>query len=428
MMQFFHWYLPADGSLWRQVAAQAGELAAGGDQRPVASARDARASAGPSTSATASTTSTTSASSTRRAPSAPSTARAPSTSRRSQAVQGAGLQVYADTVFNHRMGADATELVRATPFPSDDRLRPKGAPRDIRAYTSFRFPGRRGKHSRFEWNASHFDAVDFDDLRPDERNTVYLFDGKSFDDQVALENGNYAYLMGADVDFQNPAVQEELIAWGKWFLDTTGVDGFRLDAVKHISAWFFPRWIEELERHAGRDLFFVGEYWSPDVFGSRTLCRRHGRTHERLRRRAALPLRGGGPAREPLRHATALRQHSRPHPQPRRRHLRRQPRQPADAGPGVDRRPLVQAPRLRDHPPAAGGLPLHLLPRLLRSDLRGPGEATRSRCPLTASSSTASSTPGVTTPGARRSTTSTTGTGSDGCAWATPSTPRPWPS
>ena len=39
----------------------------------------------------------------------------------------------------------------------------------------------------------------------------------------------------------------------------------RLDALKHISAWFFPLWLDELERYAGRDLFIVGEYWAPDV-------------------------------------------------------------------------------------------------------------------------------------------------------------------
>jgi alpha-amylase len=43
------------------------------------------------------------------------------------------------------------------------------------------------------------------------------------------------------------------------------VDGFRLDAIKHISSWFFPIWLDELERHAKKDLFVVGEYWTPDL-------------------------------------------------------------------------------------------------------------------------------------------------------------------
>ena len=86
-----------------------------------------------------------------------------------KSLQKAGLQVYADAVLNHRMGGDATEPVRATPFPQDDRLRPKGEPREIEAYTRFAFPGRKGKHSKFEWSARHFDAVDYDHRNPGEK-------------------------------------------------------------------------------------------------------------------------------------------------------------------------------------------------------------------------------------------------------------------
>ncbi|MFN9173367.1 MAG: alpha-amylase family glycosyl hydrolase [Synechocystis sp.] len=46
--------------------------------------------------------------------------------------------------------------------------------------------------------------------------------------------------MGCDLDFQNPEVQQEVINWGKWILTTTGVNDFRLDAIKHIAAWFSP--------------------------------------------------------------------------------------------------------------------------------------------------------------------------------------------
>jgi alpha-amylase len=180
-------------------------------------------------------------------------------------LQAAGLHVYADAVLNHRMGADAAETVKATPFSQNDRLRPIAEPREIRAYTHFVFPGRRRRHSVFEWHWRHFDAVDHDAVHPDERGLLYLLDGKRFDDEVALERGNFSYLMGCDLDFQDKEVQREVTAWGKWYLDTTGVDGFRLDAVKHISAWFFPAWIDEMERHAEKDLFVVGEYWTGDA-------------------------------------------------------------------------------------------------------------------------------------------------------------------
>lgn len=34
--------------------------------------------------------------------------------------------------------------------------------------------------------------------------------------------------MGADIDFTNEEVVKECTNWGKWYLETTKVDGFRL--------------------------------------------------------------------------------------------------------------------------------------------------------------------------------------------------------
>ena len=71
--------------------------------------------------------------------------------------------------------------------------------------------------------------------------------------------------MGADLDFKNPEVIEECLNWGKWYLDITKADGFRLDAVKHIDAGFYREWIKTLRNETKDELFAVGEYWSGDV-------------------------------------------------------------------------------------------------------------------------------------------------------------------
>jgi alpha-amylase len=63
----------------------------------------------------------------------------------------------------------------------------------------------------------------------------------------------------------HPEVSGELKHWGEWYLDTTGVDGFRFDAVKHVSADFFREWLDHVTQYAQRDIFAVGEYWSYDV-------------------------------------------------------------------------------------------------------------------------------------------------------------------
>ena len=173
--------------------------------------------------------------------------------------------MYADIVWNHRLGGDGSEVIRATPHSTHDRSRPSGPTREVEVWTRFDFAGRGGTYDDRTLDHRHFDAVDFDERRPDEWDTIYLFEGKSFDDHVADEFGNYAYLMGCDVDQSNPEVQAMTIDWGAWYLDTTGVDGLRLDAVKHIPAWVLPIYLDALRAHSGREIPVVAEYWSADL-------------------------------------------------------------------------------------------------------------------------------------------------------------------
>ena len=264
MLQHFHWYTPAGGTLWREVAGSAADLAAAGfsavwlppaykgqsggydvgygvydmydlgefDQKGTVptkyGTRDEYLAA-------------------------------------IAALQSHGIAVFADIVWNHRLGGDRSEVVRATPFPAGDRTHPGAEPREIEAWTVFDFAGRAGVHDARTLDHRHFDAVDFDQRRPDETGMIYLLEGKSFDDHVADEFGNYAYLMGCDMDQTNPEVQQLTIDWGCWYLDTTGVDGLRLDAVKHMPSWTMPLYLDALREHTGREIPAVAEYWSGNV-------------------------------------------------------------------------------------------------------------------------------------------------------------------
>ena len=58
--------------------------------------------------------------------------------------------------------------------------------------------------------------------------------GKSWNRETDSEKGNYDYLMGADLDTDNPEVIQETRNWGKWYQDTVHMDGFRMDAIKHV--------------------------------------------------------------------------------------------------------------------------------------------------------------------------------------------------
>ncbi len=179
------------------------------------------------------------------------------------ALRQAGLSVLGDIVLNQRLGADGTQRVLATEMAGDNRYYAMDKPRPITAWTVYNFDGRGNTYSDFKWNYHHFKAVDFDVMH--ERSGVFLFDGKHWDQDVSNENGNFDYLMGADVDLHNPEVYEELVRWGTWYLTQTGVDGVRLDAIKHMSRSFYLRWLNDMRRALGRELFCVGEYWTGDT-------------------------------------------------------------------------------------------------------------------------------------------------------------------
>lgn len=181
-----------------------------------------------------------------------------------ETARNTGLQIYADVVFNHKMGGDAEEEFQAIPFDPNDRNRPLGEARNIKSWTQFTFPGRGDKYSSMKWHWWHFDSVDYNSYDPGYR-AVYRMKDKNFEDKVDLRSGNYDYLMGCDLDINHPEVRGELKYWGEWIMDTIGVDGFRLDAIKHINGDFFNDWLDHVEHYAQRDLFCVGEYWTEDL-------------------------------------------------------------------------------------------------------------------------------------------------------------------
>lgn len=190
-------------------------------------------------------------------------------------LQENGIAVLADIVLNHRMGADGTEQVMVEEELGSDRNQDIGGSRQITAWTRFDFPGRGDKYSAFHWNASHFSGTDWDEAG--KRNGIFRFEGKNWSRDTDTENGNYDYLMGADVDSDQPEVMKETLDWGRWYLDTVHMDGFRLDAVKHISFDFYRNWIASMreykasQKHAcaaensAEDCFIVGEYWAKEV-------------------------------------------------------------------------------------------------------------------------------------------------------------------
>ncbi|MFT5871387.1 MAG: alpha-amylase [Clostridium sp.] len=175
------------------------------------------------------------------------------------------IQILADIVLNQKGGADDTQWVKVVKVDPRNRNNKISEEYNIKAWTKFNFPGRDNKYSDFKWNFEQFDGVDWDENRKE--NAIFEFTGlgKCWNPDVDEENGNYDYLMFTDIDFSSPSVYEELLRWGLWYIEIANLDGFRLDALKHIEFDFFNKWINDIRNTTKKDIFTVGEYWNGDV-------------------------------------------------------------------------------------------------------------------------------------------------------------------
>jgi alpha-amylase len=82
----------------------------------------------------------------------------------------------------------------------------------------------------------------------------------NFVTESALENGNLRGL--PDLAQENPEVSDFLIQHARYWVDQTGIDGFRVDAVKHVPRWWLARFAEEMRKAYGEDFLLVGEAYS----------------------------------------------------------------------------------------------------------------------------------------------------------------------
>ncbi|ROR14613.1 alpha-amylase [Erwinia sp. JUb26] len=185
-----------------------------------------------------------------------------------EALKSHGIGVILDVVLNHKMGADEKERVQINRVNPDNREEIDDEVIEAEAWTRFTFPVREGKYSKFVWDYKCFSGVDHIE-NPDENGVFKIvndYTGEGWNDQVDDELGNFDYLMGANIDFRNHAVTEELKYWARWVMEQIpATTGFRLDAVKHIPAWFYKEWIEHVQEVNEQPLFIVAEYWSHEL-------------------------------------------------------------------------------------------------------------------------------------------------------------------
>jgi len=180
-----------------------------------------------------------------------------------KAFQDHKIGVLADTIFNHKAGGDEIEKITVRKVNPDNRNEFISEEMEIEAWTKFTFPGRGDAYSDFVWDHRCFSGVDYaEDVKETAIYAIQNEYGEGWENVPSGEMGNYDYLMFNDIDFRNPAVREELKKWGKWYFETCNIDGFRLDAVKHISPEFMVEWIDEVKKECDRDFFIVAENWN----------------------------------------------------------------------------------------------------------------------------------------------------------------------
>ena len=201
------------------------------------------------------------------------------------------IQVYGDIVLNHRAGGSESDFWQAVRVEKEDRKRERWESGyesgliDIKSYTNFDFPERANQYSDFKWTSRHFDSVDTtvkvrqdgkDFIEPGGKDGKYIYrfvfnepgyipQIKNFEKWVSLEKGNYDFLQDSDFDYGRFDVREEMKHWGTWFSAKVGLDGFRLDAVKHITAGYVREWVGHMRTEANKPFFTVGEYIAGDT-------------------------------------------------------------------------------------------------------------------------------------------------------------------
>ena len=73
------------------------------------------------------------------------------------------------------------------------------------------------------------------------------------------------YLMGSDLDYDHPEVEEDVLNWGQWLASQLPLKGFRFDAVKHYSEDFLRKFITRMDETYGPGWFVVGEFWKDSL-------------------------------------------------------------------------------------------------------------------------------------------------------------------
>ncbi len=188
------------------------------------------------------------------------------------AAHSAGLQVYGDVVLHRKHGGDGIELLEGTLVAWRDRNRAMAPTQPIKVHSQFTFPGRGQRYSDMTWRGEHFQLANHNCLAatPSKKRPLYRLKPKPFSTEIDVRLVTQMSRLACELDLEMPEVAQALNEWGQWLLQTTGVNGLRLDGAKHMSTSFVREWVQRLR--AGKaaqalksPLFVMGDCWSDRV-------------------------------------------------------------------------------------------------------------------------------------------------------------------
>lgn len=154
-------------------------------------------------------------------------------------LHGQGIQVYEDMVMNHLTSADAQEQFNV-------------GGTNYNVYTSFTYPGRANKYSTYQWHYYNFNGT-----QQAPNNGWYQWNAWDF--QPYANGDAYDNLLGSEIRYADQNQVNETIRWGNWMTTTLSLDGYRLDATKHMLTSFVNSWLDNVKGTSGR--FAVSEAW-----------------------------------------------------------------------------------------------------------------------------------------------------------------------
>ncbi|WP_326563595.1 pullulanase-type alpha-1,6-glucosidase [Micromonospora peucetia] len=193
-----------------------------------------------------------------------------------------GIKIYLDVIVNHtadviKYAEDKYTYVDKTTAPYTDA---QGRPFEDRNHADGTRDFPKVDNTSFPYTPTFATPADAKVKVPAWLNDPTMYHNRG-DSTFAGENSEYGDFFGLDdLWTERPEVVRGLTKVYSDWVASTGVDGFRLDTVKHTNLDFWPQFSQGIERAAERagkkDFFMFGEVYSADPEITSTYLRRGG--------------------------------------------------------------------------------------------------------------------------------------------------------